>query len=128
MRFLLFLINGGILGLLTFICQNLLNNFLNLFTKYSQFFSSLIIIIPFVFLNYYSQKKIIFKKKGSISLFFGTNLLIMLLVSTLTQLLEFFSSLTFYYDGYKINLCFIISALTIAPLSFFLKKKYVFNA
>jgi hypothetical protein len=126
-QFILFLINGGIIGGLTFITQTYLDLLMQNYTSNHQMFSSILTILPFILINFNSQKKIIFKKKGSITKFFIANISIMLLVTFLNVTFNKYYIFNFEYMNQVLNLNFIFAAIFIAPLSFLIQKKIVFS-
>ena len=127
MRFFLFLINGLVLGIFTFIAQYIVDNAIERFFIYHQLIASLLTISPFIFLNFYSQKKIIFKKRGSIIRFLASSIFIMILISLLTEMFSQHAIFNFHFMKKEINLNFIFAAGAIAPLSFYIKKNIVFK-
>jgi hypothetical protein len=123
MQFTYFLINGLILGFFTFILQYILDLKLKNFFNYHQLISSILTIMPFMFINFMSQKKIIFKKNGSFAKFILSSLFIMFMISITN---EFFNRFNFFNYN-TINLNFMFSAIIYAPLSFLIKKNIIFN-
>ena len=116
--FSLFVINGGILGLLTYLIQNFLNQFLEGFLEYRNFVSSFLVIVPFLFLNFFIQRRIIFRVRGRFIRFAAANFLILVLI-----LLYPFKIII---NDFPYRLNFIFVSLLLMPLSFFLKRNFVF--
>ena len=127
MRFVYFLINGIVLGVLTYISQFLLNEILKNSFIYHQLIASILTIIPFIGFNFLSQKKIIFKRHGSIKRFLISSFFIMFLISGATEIFSQYNLFIFNLNGKQVNLNFIFAAGFFAPISFYLKKKFVFR-
>jgi hypothetical protein len=126
MQFILFLINGGVIGVLTFVSQTYLDLLMQNYTTNHQMISSILTILPFIIINFNSQKRIIFKRKGNIAKFFIAHISIMFLVTFLNVALNKYSIFNFEYMAHVLNLNFIFAAIFIAPLSFLIQKKIVF--
>ena len=123
MQFFSFLANGLILGVITFIFQHVVDLELKSSFIYHQLLSTIIAMTPLMFINFLSQKKLIFKKNGSFPKFILSNLFIMLLISTASELFNRFNIFIFY----DLNLNFLFAALIISPTSFFIKKYFIFS-
>ena len=123
MQFILFLINGLVLGIFTFILQYIIDIRLQKLFLYHQLIASILTITPFIFINFISQKKIIFRRNGSFAKFILSSIFIMLMVSITSEILNKYSFLNYY--GF--NLAFAVAALINAPLSFLIKKNIIFS-
>jgi hypothetical protein len=122
-QFLFFLINGGILGLIVLLLQRFIDLELEQTTEYHQLISSIFAISPIIVINFFSQKKIIFKRNGSFIKFLAINFLLMLFVSLTSELFNKYN----LFNYKELNLNFLIAALIFAPISFFLKKYFIFH-
>ena len=127
MQFVYFLINGIVLGVLTYFSQFLLNEILKNSFVHHQLIASILTITPFIGLNFLSQKKIIFRKHGSIKRFLISSCFIMFLVSGTTEIFSQYNLFIFDLNEKEVNLNFIFAAGIFAPISFYLKKKFVFR-
>jgi hypothetical protein len=124
--FSLFVINGGILGLLTYLIQNFLNQFLEGFLEYRNFVSSFLVIVPFLFLNFFIQRRVIFRVRGRFIRFAAANFLILVLISLFTEISFRLYPLQIMINDFPYRLNFIFVSLLLMPLSFFLKRNFVF--
>ena len=122
MQFILFLINGLVLGVFTLILQYIIDLKLQKFFLYHQLIASILTITPFILINFISQRKFIFKRNGSFVKFILSSIFIMLMVSITSEILSKYSFLNYY--GF--NLSFAFAALINAPLSFLIKKNIIF--
>jgi hypothetical protein len=111
--FSLFVINGGILGLLTYLIQNFLNQFLEGFLEYRNFVS-------------FIQRRVIFRVRGRFIRFAAANFLILVLISLFTEISFRLYSLQIMINDFPYRLNFIFVSLLLMPLSFFLKRNFVF--
>lgn len=127
MEFLLFLINGLILGGLATVIQYLMNKSLEDIFIYHQMIATVLTMSPIIFINFLSQKKIIFKKHGSIILFFFSCIFIMLLVSVGTEIFNQYKLFNYRNTLFDLNLNFVAAGLMSAPISYLLKKYIVFK-
>jgi hypothetical protein len=126
--FILFLINGFFLGFFTIVTQYLIDYAISGIFVYHYLIASLLTITPFMFINFILQRKIIFKKKGSVIKFFCSSILIMVLISSLAEVFNNYAFFNFNIMKVNLNLNFIFSAIIISPLSFFMKKNIVFKS
>jgi len=124
--FSLFIINGGILGLLTYLIQNFLNQFLDGFLEYRNFVSSFLVIVPFLFLNFFIQRRVIFRVRGRFIRFAAANFLILVLISLLTEVSFRLYPMQIIVNDFTYRLNFIFVSLLLMPLSFLLKRNFVF--
>ena len=125
--FMLFMMNGGVLGLLTYLIQNFLNQFLTNFAEYRNFISSFIVIIPFVFLNFFIQRKIIFRVSGRFFRFVCANFFVLFMISLLTEISFRIYPVEIMFNDFPYHLNFIFVAIVMMPVSFILKRNYVFT-
>ena len=124
--FCIFFINGGILGLFSYFLQNYFYHNLNLFLDYRVFMSSFLAMVPILFLNFIIQLKIIFRTRGRFLKFLAANFLVLLLISIFTEISARIFPLTLSFNDNYYSLNFIFVSLLIMPLSFFLKRNFVF--
>lgn len=127
MTFIKFLINGGMLGVLTLLTQSYVNNLLILYTTYHEIFSSLIVITPFIILNFIIQRHFIFSRPGYISRFLISNIAIMIIISINSHLLNLLGLGFYKLSNINLDLSFAISSLLCMPFSYMLKNNYVFK-
>ena len=123
MQFILFLINGLVFGVFTFILQYIIDFKLQKTFVFHQLIASILTITPFIFINFISQKKIIFKRNGSFVKFILSSIFIMLMISITSEILNKYS----FFNYYGFNLSFAFAALINAPLSFLIKKNIIFS-
>ena len=107
MTFIRFLLNGTILGALTFIVQFYLDSYISLISKYHQLYSSIVVIMPFILINFLSQKHFVFK--------IGSYLINNLKIAQ------------FMILDHSFNLSFVLASIICVPISFILKSRLVFN-
>ncbi len=89
--------------------------------------ASVLAMSPIIFINFLSQKKIIFKKHGSIILFFFSCIFIMLLVSIGTEIFNQYKLFNYKNSLFDLDLNFVAAGLLSAPISYLLKKYIVFK-
>ena len=123
MQFFLFLVNGFVLGVFTFIFQYVIDFKLQKFFAHHQLISSIVTITPFMFINFLSQKKIIFKRNGSFIKFILSSIFIMLMISITSEIFNRYS----LFNYYGFNLSFAFAALVNFPFSFLIKKNIIFS-
>ena len=126
MKFLKFIINGGIIGFIAFIFQINFFQVLGGISERSYVFASFLTYLPLVALNFYIQKEYIFESSGQPIRFLISNALIMLFVSVISPLCWNFLAIILGPDLGK-NLGFICAALIGAVPSFLLSKHFVFG-
>jgi len=125
MRFSLFLLNGAILGILTAGLQKILNGHIQNFSAHHEAISSALAITPFIFINFILQKTIIFRTKGCIYRFIISNGIVMILVSVTVEIYQNIGIINF--NGLQYNPSFVLAALSVAPISYLMKKYFVFK-
>ncbi|RCX00373.1 GtrA-like protein [Marinomonas foliarum] len=123
-----FFLNGGVIGLLSWILQAaFLYLFLtfDFFSEYGPAISVWLAFFIILFLNFFSMKKFVFNKDGSPLKFLISTTLMIFLAGLLTQ---FITEKIYSYglDGF-VYLSYPVSALLISPLSYVIKKNIVFN-
>jgi putative flippase GtrA len=123
-----FIINGIVLGLLTYLSQDYVNNALSDSTEYHQLISSVIVILPFILLNFYAQRTFVFQRNGGVFKFFVANITVMLLISTGSYLLNNLGLGIVTVFQTSFNLSFVFAAVVCFPISYSLKRFYVFRA
>jgi len=127
MTFIRFLLNGAILGALTFIVQFYLDSYISLISEYHQLYSSIVVIMPFILINFLSQKHFVFKRNGFFFRFLFANGLIMMLVSIGSYLINNLKIAQFMILDHSFNLSFVLASIICVPISFILKSRLVFN-
>lgn len=127
--FFRFLLNGGVIGLVSWILQII---FLKLLVgsgvqlEISAFFSVWMAFIFSIILSFFSLRSFVFLRGGSFILFCMATTLMILIVSVITaSLVSVFRPDS--YSGVWSYLAYPIAALLCAPLSFFIKKHFVFR-
>lgn len=132
-HFIKFLINGGLLGLLSWLIQTALFKFIvtfsysqNLASSTAYGFSVVITFSIIAILNFHSQKRLVFKTKNGkfINFLLITLFLIILVSSVSTIIFEFLISNHMHSYLY---LSYPISALLLCPIAFMMKKKLIFK-
>ena len=128
--FLLFLINGGIIGVLSWGIQYyIFKAMLLLFNESIHLLYMLSVLITFacvVILNFISQKKVVFRSNSNKFLLF---IFISLVSISMVSCLSYFLHVYFSYlvlDKYSYFI-YPISAILISPITFFMKKNFVFK-
>ncbi len=125
-QFILFAINGAILGVTSWASQLWIYQLLG-GGSINYAISTALIYPPFVAINFMIQRHAIFLRKGCFVKFIGINLLIMGLVSLLSPIIRWIVSM--HFDpvlGDRLG--FAVAAVLCVPLSFLLKKNWVFEA
>ena len=125
-KYLKFLIVGGSLGICSLFLQRIFFKLLGGSSSFEYMFATLLSYIPLVILNFFIQKKWVFKSRGRIIKFFVANMFIMMMVSSSSPILRlfmnnFFSQLT--ADKYA----FAVTAIFMSIPSFLIKKNFVFK-
>ena len=124
--FSFFILNGGILGLVAYFIQNYIYQNMIQVSEFKNFVSAFLAMIPILFLNFIIQLKIIFKTKGRFAKFLAANLFVLTLISIFTEISFRLFPIRILYNDYYYNLNFILVSLLMMPLSFLLKRNFVF--
>lgn len=120
-----FFINGCILGVFAIGLQILIFDLLSSESSYAYALSSALTYIPLIVLNFFIQRRWIFKRSGMFVRFVFANLVIMLLVSVLSSVFRFIIE-TQVGGAWGDRVGFILAALLGSVPSFFLKRHWVF--
>lgn len=132
-RFMRFIINGGIIGLISWIVQIIFYNFFQSLGGFGEKIDSIIyaisVLLTFslvVLLNFFIQKRFVFfAKKGTIWVFVASSFFVAGVVTILSYL---FHSI---FDSSELrafaSFAYPISAITTAPLAYHIKKRFVFG-
>ena len=132
-RFMRFIINGGVIGLISWILQiifyNLLLSLGGFDEEIDSIFYAISVMLTFslvVLLNFFTQKRFVFfAKKGAIWVFVASSFFVVGVVTILSYLLHsiFDSSELRAFASYA----YPIAAITTAPLAYHIKKRFVFD-
>jgi len=125
-QFLLFLINGGVLGLLAWAAQLAVFNIFGGESGMAYALATVAIYPILVVVNFLVQRRLIFAKPGSFMRFLMVNVLIMIFMAMLAPVIRWLISLpagVVWGD----RLGFFTAALVLAPLSFLLTRHWVFR-
>ena len=126
--FVRFMLNGAIMGLFSWALQYFFFIILNDYAFYFKYKLATSVWLSFcivLFINYFSQRKLVFKRSGNFFSFLTATLIAILLVGILAEFV-----LTHLVNAGFENLSFLaypIAALTIAPLTFLAKRNFVFR-
>lgn len=126
-QYLLFLINGGLIGLLAIVIQLFFFNLLGGGEDSIYAIAAGITYLPLIVLNFLIQRNIIFSQEGRIFKFFVANLIIMVFVSAISPACRSFIAAVFGVSAGD-NLGFVLAALIGATPSFLMARFWVFHA
>lgn len=126
-KFFKFIINGGLIGLVSWFLQLCIYTLLESYLSYldnKMLISVYAAFVVSVIISFHSLKKFVFKSRGYIYRFFIVTTLIVSIVGFLTELIFalFFSASPFF----SIYFSYPLAALLVAPLSFLSQKHMVF--
>ena len=127
-KFNKFLINGGVIGIVSWCLQLFFYYSLCLVfpeANYTMLVSVYMAFIVAMIINFCTQRYFVFNKNGSFLLFLVISFTVISLVSFSSQYLEIYLVTKKMY--FVVNFAYPMSALAISPLSFLLKKIFVFN-
>lgn len=126
-QYLIFLLNGGLLGLAAIAFQY--GIFVLIGSKTGIYYSiaSAITYIPLIVINFTIQKSVIFSSEGRLSKFLIANSIVMVFVSSISPFCRYLLAMAF---GEKIGDSggFIFAALIGATPSFLLMRLWVFRS
>ncbi len=126
-QFILFAINGGILGIASWAAQLWIYQLIGSGSSLNYAISTAIIYPPFIIVNYFIQRHAIFLRKGCFYKFIAANFIMMGLVTVFSPICRWVvSELSNPMWGDQLG--FVIAALMCAPLSFLFKRYWVFRA
>ena len=125
-EFFYFLVNGSILGVVLLIFQFIVFKILGDSSDFSYISSIILSYVPLIFINFFLQRKIIFKKDGIFLKFLLSNIFIMLLISSISPFTRQLISYIFgaHYGDY-FGLIATVGLLSIP--SFLIVKFWVFE-
>ena len=124
-EFFKFILNGGILGVVSIFIQRAIYLSLEGYLTFAYAFASALTYCVLVGVNFFIQRKFIFERDGFFYKFLISNICILLFVSILSELLLYM----FIMSGHKAlgaELSFIFAALIGSYPSYLIKKKFVF--
>lgn len=118
--------NGCVLGLIALVLQLHIYGALGGGSAVRYMIASVLAYVPLVIINFLIQKTLIFNRRGSFLRFLLANMLVMLLVSSLSPI---FRNIVDEVIGspWGDNVGFIISALLLSFPSFLIKRRWVFK-
>ena len=125
-QYLKFFINGGLIGLISIALQALIFFAIGGYSNFLYGVASALTYAPLILINFYIQRRWIFKKEGVFIRFIVTNIFIMFLVSLLAPLLRFYLEPLSGVEWAN-RLSFAVAAILISPPSFFLQRTFVFK-
>lgn len=127
-QFLRFLINGGVIGIISWALQTIFYlllksvfeqpEYLMLTSVWSAFFVVLLI-------NFASLERFVFQKKGFFWRFCCITTSMIFCVGVLSEI--YFNLINMWSATYATYFSYPVAAITIAPLSFLIKKYFIFN-
>jgi hypothetical protein len=125
--FVKFLLSGGLVGALSWVLQLIIYYFLEMFSITEGYTVAISVWLTFsviIFVNYFMIKRYVFQRPGNWWRFFAATTFMIWLVGLLAQMVpdlistfELTLNAAFYYP---------LSALTLAPISYVIKKHMVF--
>ena len=125
-EFFYFLVNGSILGGVLLILQFIIYKILGDSSDFAYISSIVLSYIPLIFINFFLQRKIIFKKDGIFVKFLLSNIFIMLMISSISPFTrQLISSIFGGHYGDYFGLIVTVAFLTIP--SFLIVKFWVFE-
>jgi hypothetical protein len=125
-EFFYFLVNGSILGGVLLILQFIIYKILGDSSDFAYISSIVLSYIPLIFINFFLQRKIIFKKDGIFVKFLLSNIFIMLMISSISPFTrQLISSIFGAHYGDYFGLIVTVAFLTIP--SFLIVKFWVFE-
>ena len=126
--FVRFLINGSVIGVMSWFLQILFYNLflaVKIVSEYAALFSVYVSFCFVLVLAFFSMKNFVFQRQGRWKQFLLSTFLVIFLVGLSTQFLtNFFRELG--YPAVFDNLAYPLSAILFAPVSYALKNKFVF--
>ena len=126
LRYIKFLMIGGFLGICSIFLQRLFFRLLGGNTSFEYMSATALTYIPLLFINFFLQKKWVFRSDGMILKFFAANLLVMVMVSASSPLVRFFIS-GFFSQSTADKYAFALTAIFMSFPSYLIKKNFVFN-
>ena len=126
-EFLKFILNGGILGVLSIFIQRVIYFSLDQNLAFAYAIASALTYCVLVGINFLIQKKFIFEREGLFYKFVIYNICIMIFVSVLSELLLYIFVMIQHRDLGE-GLSFILAALIGSYPSYLIKKTFVFSS
>lgn len=125
-EFFYFLINASILGVIFLILQFIVYKILGDSSDFAYIASIIFSYIPLIFINFFLQRKIIFKKDGIFVKFLFSNIFIMLMISSISPFTrQLISSIFGSHYGDYFGLIATVGFISIP--SFLIVKFWVFE-
>ena len=121
-----FCINGGILGIVSLVVQAVIYRSIGLNTGLAYGLATALPYVPLVFVNFWIQRRWIFKKNGLLGRFVLTNLLVMVLVSLFAPICRFMIAGLAGAEWGDMG-GFALAALVMSVPSYFAKRLLVFT-
>lgn len=125
-KYLKFLIVGSFLGICSIFLQRLFFILLGGNTSFEYMSATALTYLPLLFINFFLQKKWVFRSSGMILKFFVANLSVMLMVSSCSPLVRLFIS-SFFSQSTADKYAFGLAAIFMSIPSYLIKKNFVFN-
>ena len=125
-QYALFLVNGGLLGLVAIVLQRAIFFTLGLESGLNYAAASALTYVPLIIANFIIQRRFIFASQGRFLRFLVANFAVMLLVSVVSPICRLLLAVTFWYEVGDIG-GFVLAALIMATPSFLLMKYWVFR-
>lgn len=123
-----FLVNGGIIGFISWLLQILFYESLSFLLPgfYYQMIASVYMAFFFAMvISYITLRRFVFKKNGSFLLFSLVSFFMITIVGVVSQLLE--QSMIKNNFDFLVFVSYPVAALIVSPLSYFIKNKMIFN-
>ncbi|MBT5400537.1 hypothetical protein HOL24_08355 [bacterium] len=125
-EFFYFLVNGSILGVVFLILQFIVYKILGDSSDFAYVSSIILSYIPLIFINFFLQRRIIFKKDGIFVKFLLSNIFIVLIISSISPFSrQLISSIFGLHYGDYFGLIATVAFLSIP--SFLIVKFWVFE-
>lgn len=125
-EFFYFLVNASILGVVFLILQFIVYKILGDSSDFTYVSSIILSYIPLIFINFFLQRKIIFKKDGIFVKFLLSNIFIMLVISSLSPFIRQLIS-SIFGSNYGDYFGLIATVTFISIPSFLIVKFWVFE-
>jgi len=126
-KFIRFLINGGFIGLISWLIQTFIYWVLLFFpvVSYKMSLSIYLSFIVVIFINFYTLKKYVFKATGLFNRFLVATTFVIIVIGFLSEII--FNILSTWFPNTAQFLSYPVAAIMISPVSFFIKDKFVFE-
>ena len=126
-KFIRFLINGGIIGLVSWLLQVLIYWGLLLLPKieYKLTISIYLSFVVVIFINFHTLKKYVFKSNGLLYRFILATTVVVVIIGITSEVV--FNGLYSRLPDIAPYISYPFSALIVSPFSFYIKNRFVFN-